>query len=145
MRTVIVTAATDSGVLGSVTGVRPLLNGSVLVNDYTRRRVLLIDSTGTSVRVVADTIEGAALPYGSPPIALLPYVGDSTVMIDQSARAFVVLDSRGNAVRTAAAPVLSDIRLLVNSALGAPGVDPSGRWVYRADTRSRPLTGTANV
>ena len=47
--------ATSTETIGSLAAVRQLPNGSVLVNDQARRRVLLLDSTLHLVSVVADS------------------------------------------------------------------------------------------
>src|SRR6266513_2287438 len=54
--------STDS--LGAVSSIRHLPNGRVLVNDIIRRRVVMFDSTLSSVTVVADTTSATANAYG---------------------------------------------------------------------------------
>src|SRR5688572_20085683 len=46
--------------LGTIVGVRELPDGRVLVNDGMRRRLLLMDTTLTSVTVVLDSLTGVA-------------------------------------------------------------------------------------
>src|SRR5579862_1074138 len=50
--------------VGNVTGVRQLPNGSILVNDIGRRRLVLLDSTLQGSVVIADTAAGAPNMYG---------------------------------------------------------------------------------
>ena len=49
-----------SDVFGSISSVRPLPGGRVLVNDLTRRQLLLLDSTFAQEAVVADTTAATA-------------------------------------------------------------------------------------
>ena len=45
----------QSNRLGSVTAVRALTNGNVIVNDIVRRQLVLMDSTLTSLTIVLDS------------------------------------------------------------------------------------------
>ncbi|MCE2900061.1 MAG: hypothetical protein ACK6DP_11735 [Gemmatimonas sp.] len=118
----------------SVTGtnqVRPLSDGSVLVNDVQRRQVLRFDPTLKNVVVIADTAPGALMPYGQRPVSLIPYMGDSTLVADASTLSLVVLDPNGRTVRVMASPRPNDINLLANVNLGTYAFDAQGRLYYR--------------
>src|SRR3979411_2284627 len=68
--------------LGAVTTVRPLPNGRVLVNDIVGRRVVMLDSSLSSLAVIADTTSATANAYGVRPGGLIAYRGDSTLFLD---------------------------------------------------------------
>ena len=57
--------------LGAVTSVRELRDGRILVNDGTRRRLILMDSTLTTLSVVLYSVSDVANTYVSPVAALL--------------------------------------------------------------------------
>src|SRR5579862_4706649 len=56
VRRVILTAESDSGVLGAVLGVRPLADGRALVNDFGMHRLLMFESNMKTFTIVADTV-----------------------------------------------------------------------------------------
>src|SRR3954468_12052009 len=68
--------------LGAVTTVRQLPDGRILVNDIVGRRVVMLDSSLSSLTVVADTTSATANAYGTRPGGLIAYHGDSTLFID---------------------------------------------------------------
>jgi hypothetical protein len=136
IRTLTAPVASDSGLFVVITSVRPLRNGSVIINDMFRRRLLMFDSTMTTFRVLADTAMGAANKYPDTFASVIPWLGDSTLFVDRSAQAFVVIDGDGKFVRAMAAPKPADLVLLSISGGGA-AIDPLGRLVYRV-TRRRP-------
>ena len=125
--------STDS--LGSVAAVRQLPNGSVLVNDQVRRRVVLMDSTLKVIGVVADSTSSTANAYGVRPGGLLAYHGDSTLFIDPASLSMLVIDGAGKVVRVMAAPRPTDVQFLVGGPFGNPGFDSQGRLIYRSFPR----------
>ncbi len=116
--------------LGNINTLRALPNGSVFVNDGMRRQILLFDDALKVSKVVADTIE-APLPYGQRNAGLLPYIGDSTLMVDPASLALLVLNARGDLVRVMAAPRTQDINFLAGANLGSHAFDTNGRLIYR--------------
>src|SRR5215218_471673 len=84
--------ATSKALLGNPTLARALPNGSVIVNDVARRRLLLLDPSLQEFTVIADSTSGSTNGYGPRPGALIPYVGDSTLFLDPMAGSFVVID-----------------------------------------------------
>jgi hypothetical protein len=127
----ITASATDS--LGAQVVVRVLSNGSVMVNDIGRRRVLLFDgglSHATSVIDSASTT-GSAMSTQVPSSQLIRYTGDSSLYVDVATQALLVLDANGKVARVMALPRPSDAILLASGGLGAAVVDPQGRLVYR--------------
>ncbi len=128
--------ATSTDSLGSVAAVRQMSNGNVLVNDQTRRRVVLMDSTLKVIRVVADSTSGTANAYGVQPGGLLAWHGDSTLFIDPASLSMLVIDGAGKVVRVMAAPRPTDVQFLVGGPFGNPGFDAQGRLIYRSFPRS---------
>lgn len=116
--------------LGNVNTIRALPNGSLFVLDGMRRTVLLLDSTLAVTKVVADTI-GAPIPYGQRPLGLMPYQGDSTLLIDPATLSMLVVNSNGEQVRVMTSPRPTDLNFLANANLGSHAFDTQGRLVYR--------------
>jgi len=115
----------------SVNMVRGLPDGSVFVNDVQRRQLLRLDASLSNVVVVADTAPGALMPYGQRPLGLMPYLGDSTIVVDPSTTSLVVLNPDGRTARVMASPRTNDINLLANMNLGTHAFDAKGRMYYR--------------
>lgn len=128
--------ATSKELLGNPTVARPLANGSVIVNDVARRRLLLLDPTLESFTVIADSTSGALNGYGQRPGALVPYVGDSTLFLDATAGSFLVIDPAGKVARVMSPPRPSDNNAIANFNFGYPGFDAQGRMVYRTSFRT---------
>lgn len=116
---------------GLLYGVRQLPGGNVLVNDPSSRRLLLLDSTFQHTTLIADSAQGAPAPYGVRPTGIVPYPGDSTLLVDLTAPALLVIDPHGKLARTMAVPKATDIYYLAYVGYGTPGVDPRNRLVYR--------------
>jgi len=117
--------------LGAVSSLRALSDGSVFVNDNQRRQILRFDAALKDVRVIADTAPGSPLPYGQRPAGLLPYLGDSTIIVDPATTAMVVLAADGRVARIMAPPRTNDINTLATTNLGANAFDSKGQVVYR--------------
>ncbi|MDB4913278.1 MAG: hypothetical protein JWM95_922 [Gemmatimonadetes bacterium] len=124
------TAKSDE-VFGSLAAVRQLPNGSVLVNDQTRKRVLLLDKDLKLVSVVADSTPLTNSAYGARPGGLIPYRGDSTLFVDPASLSMLVIDPNGKLGRTMAAPRPGDVNFLTGGLQGNPGFDAKGRLIYR--------------
>lgn len=117
--------------LGQVNMLRALSDGSVFVNDAGKRQLLKLDANLKRVAVVADTAPGGLMPYGQRPIGLVPFQGDTTIVVDPSTMSFVVLDKQGKTLRVMASPRTQDINLLSNTNLGTNAFDAKGRMYYR--------------
>lgn len=117
--------------LGSATMVRTLSDGSVFVNDVQRRQLLKFDASLKNVTIIADTAPGALMPYGQRPIGLVPYAGDSTLVVDASTLSLVLIDKNGRTIRVMASPRPNDINTLSNANLGSHAFDAKGRLYYR--------------
>jgi hypothetical protein len=122
--------ASDSGLFGNALGVRALSNGRVIVNDVYWRRLLMFDSTMKTFRIIADTSAGSSAKYPNPTNPI-PYLGDSTLLVDRDAQTLLVIDPTGTIVRSMAAPRSADLSWLAFAGAYAV-IDPKGRLVYRA-------------
>src|SRR3954465_5257984 len=118
--------------LGAISGVRQLSDGRVIVNDIIGRRVLMFDSTLSSVTVIADTTSATANAYGVNPGGLIAFRGDSTLFVDPASLSMLLIDPNGKITRVMSAPRAQDVGFLVGGPFGNPGFDPSGKLVYRA-------------
>ncbi|WP_396218763.1 hypothetical protein [Gemmatimonas sp.] len=117
--------------IGGANMLRALPDGSIFINDVQRRQLLRFDPTLQNVVVVADTAPGALMPYGQRPIGLIPYLGDSSIVVDPATLSMVVLDKNGKTVRVMASPRTNDVNTLSNMNLGSHAFDQKGRLYYR--------------
>jgi hypothetical protein len=124
-------AVFTSDALGALSAVRQLPGGRVLVNDPSRRQVLLLDSTLKQIAVVAVVLSATKNAYGSRGGGLLAYRGDSTLFVDVASLSMLVIDPEGKVTRVMAAPRAQDVQFLTGGPLGNPGFDAKGRLVYR--------------
>jgi hypothetical protein len=132
--------------LGSVTAAVQVSGGRVYVNDITARRVLLYDSTLSSMTVVADSASGGANAYGSRPGTLLRFRGDSALFITPASLSMLVLSPEGAITRTMAMPPAGGgLPALLGNIFGTPGFDARGRLAYfspvRLNFRGLPTSG----
>ncbi len=130
-----VTRVSPTDVLGSVSSVRPLPGGRLLVNDLVRRQVVLLDSMFAREMIVADTTAATANAYGARAGGLIPYRGDSSLFIDPASLSMLVIDPAGKVARVMAVPRPTDAQFMVGGPFGTPGFDSKGRIVYRGFTR----------
>lgn len=122
-------ATTDS--LGTITNVRALPGGRLLVNDISARRVLLLDSTLAIVKVVADTTPGNPNAYGSGMASLIAFRGDSTLFVDAQSLSMLVIDANGEVQRVMSVPRAQDAMMLAAGGVGAGAFYSNGHLVYR--------------
>lgn len=118
------------GILGSVSYVRSLPNGNVIVSDVQRAQVILFDANLEKLKAIYDstTSDWAGLFY--PMGAILAFKGDSTLFIDIRALSMLVLDASGHVARVMAIPS-SESASLRGGPFGTPAYDPRGRIVFR--------------
>ena len=121
----------SSETLGFVNGVRELSDGRVVVNDAGRRRLLAFDKSLATAAVFADTSSGKKTQYGPRSTGIIPYGGDSTLLIDGVGRAFLVLDPSGSVARVMSAPRPNDLGGMMGAGIGAVSIDRAGRLIYR--------------
>jgi hypothetical protein len=84
-----VTVATSTVLFRTVTGIRELSDGRVLVNDGSGRTVLILDQMIQHARLVLDSAAGLPNSYGTGSGQLLPWRGDSSLFYHGSAHTFV--------------------------------------------------------
>lgn len=116
--------------VSAITSIRALSNGSVLVNDYPDRRIVMFDAQLKQVKIIADTL-GTAIPYGQRQLGLMAYQGDSSIIVDPATLALLVLTPQGQVARVMSAPRPQDIFTLATATLGANAFDTEGRLIYR--------------
>lgn len=144
-----VTKVSAAGLLGAVSVVRPLPDGGVLVNDITRRQLVLFDGELRKVKTVIDGSDLPGGPLSGPLGGLLAFKGDSSLFIDPRALTVLVLDAQGVESRVMAVPSVRDAALMIGGPFGMPGYDPRGRIVFRGVARNAalardvPRTGTS--
>lgn len=121
-------AAKSLDTFGAILNVRQLPNGSVLVNDAGRRRLLMLDPTLAKTTVVIDSTAGTSSSYGPRPTPLIAYLGDSSLFVDAASSSLLVIDPFGKVARVMSAPKPGDLRFLGG---GQAYVDDKGRLLYR--------------
>ena len=131
IRKVTTLAGSDSGVLANVYVLHAQSDGSVLVNDATRSRLLLFDATLKKYKLVADTAGESANNFGIGAGGLLLFAGDSTAFVDRASKALVIVDAKGNFGRVTTPPRVDDTGGFSGSTYGVPGFDAQGRLYYR--------------
>ncbi|NCW44277.1 MAG: hypothetical protein EBV77_02050 [Gemmatimonadaceae bacterium] len=124
-------ASTSAEPLGVVNNIRALPGGKLLVNDMTGRRVLLMDSTFTVIKVVADTTPGNPNSYGGGVASLIAFRGDSTLFVDAQSLSMLVIDSNGEVARVMSVPRAQDAMMLAAGGIGAGAFYSNGHLVYR--------------
>lgn len=126
-----ITQVSPADLLGSVSAVRPLPGGGAIVNDLTRRQLIVLDGDFRLKAVIADTTPATANSYSSRIAGLVAYKGDSSLFIDPQSLSMLVIDGNGEVVRVMAVPRPQDANFMIGGPFGTPGVDPQGRIVYR--------------
>ena len=135
--------STASGVsteqIGSITSVRELPGGRLLMNDGARRRLVLMDTTLKTLDVVLDSLTEVENSYGTRPGALIAYRADSTLFIDPASFAMLVIDPSGRVTKVRSVPRVEDVgRLGANDGSGRSAIDAHGRVVFRIPARPGP-------
>jgi hypothetical protein len=123
--------AVSADTVGYLYGVRELSDGRVLANDAAGRRLILFDATLARATIIADSTTATRVLYGKRPTGIIPYAGDSTLLIDVTSRTFLVVDPDGKVPRVMSPPRANDVPFLWNPAVGSPRFDPKGNLVYR--------------
>jgi len=136
------TVAKTTETFANVLAVRPLSNGSVLVNDVGGRRVLLFNPQLSSFTIVADSTSATANAYGSRTGGMIAYKDDSTLFVDPNSISMLVIDPSGKVARVMSVPRAQDAAVL-SGILGTPALAPNGKLVYRSTPsfQTRSLAG----
>lgn len=135
-------SAVSTEQLGSINTVRQLSGGRLLLNDGSRRRLLLLDSTLKVISVVLDSLTEVQNAYGTRSGSLIAYRGDSTLFVDPATFAMLVIDGDGKIARVRSVPRAQDATYLTNigTSNGVAALDGKGRLVYRIPAQAaRPL------
>ncbi len=134
------TVAVSAAMFTNLTHVRSLADGRVLVNDLSRRVVVMLDSALRDPVVVMDSAGGRPNSAGKYGGSLIPYLGDSTLYVDLEAMALVVLDPRGKIARVMAVPgKAGTASVLAPQLYGFPALDGQGRLVFQIRAERGPL------
>lgn len=123
--------ASSKPVLGNAVAARQLPNGSVVVNDITKRQLVMFDNALGTTTIIADSVSGGANSYGPSAGALTGFFGDSLLFIDPRDLSMFIIDPKGAIARVAAVPRSQDAASMGSNLLGAPALDSKGRLVYR--------------
>ena len=140
VRRIATASAVSTEQIGTITGVRELPGGRVLLNDGGRRRLVLMDTTLKTVDVVLDSLTEVENSYGTRPGTLMGYRGDSTLFLDVASYAMLVLDPNGRVARVRSVPRVEDASRFAGGEGGGgrSGIDGKGRIVYRIPARPGP-------
>ncbi len=123
--------------LSAVTTAVEVAGGRVYVNDILGRRVLLYDSTLAAPVVVADSDASSPNAYGARPGTLMPFRGDSALLVTPASLSMLVLSPGGQISRVMAMPPSggNGLPALIGNIFGTPGFDARGRLVYFSPIR----------
>lgn len=139
VRRISTASAISTEQLGSITSVRELPGGRLLLNDGARRRLLLMDTTLRTLDVVLDSLAEVENTYGTRPGGLVAYRADSSLFVDAASFAMLVIDPAGKVARVRSVPRVEDASRFVGpDAASRMGVDRKGRVVYRIGARPGP-------
>ena len=139
VRRITTAAAVSKEPIGAVSSVRELPDGRVLLNDGTSRRLLLLDTMMTTERVVLDSASEKENTYGVRQGTLIAHRGDSTLFIDPTSLALLVIDPQGNITRVRSVPRAQEA-FQFTGGFGATQVttDTKGRLVYSVYAQPTP-------
>src|SRR5262245_34038974 len=112
---------TSAVTFGSVQHVRRLSDGRLLVNDPSRRQVLLLDSTLGTATVLIDSAGGRDNSYGMRAGGIIPYRGDSTFFVDPTSSTLLLIDQAGKIAKVMSMPTSAVSYLASPNSYGYPG------------------------
>jgi hypothetical protein len=121
---------------GGVQHVRRLSDGRLLVNDPSRRQVLMLDSTLANPVVVIDSVGGRDNSYGMRTGGIVPYRGDSTFFVDPTSSTLLLIDPAGKIARVMSVPTRAVSYLASPNSYGHPGYSESFGIVFRMPSSS---------
>lgn len=131
------TVRTSAVTFGGVQHLRRLSDGRVLVNDPSRRQILLLDSTLANPVVVIDSAGGRDDSYGMRAGGLIPYRGDSTFFVDPTSSTLLLIDPAGRIARVMSMPTSAVTYLSSPNAFGFPGYSDAFGLVFRMPSSIR--------
>ncbi|MBA2686889.1 MAG: hypothetical protein H0U64_02190 [Gemmatimonadaceae bacterium] len=104
------------------------LSGGILVNETSKRRVVLFDSTLSKFTVVADTTSDTGNAYAGRFASLIGFKGDSSLFMDAQSMSMLVIDPNGKIARVMSMPGSQS-----SFGLGLPGAafDGRGHLIFR--------------
>ena len=127
---------TSAITFGGVQHVRRLSDGRLLVNDPSRRQVLLLDSTLANPVVVIDSVGGRDNSYGLRAGGIIPYRGDSTFFVDPTSSTLLLIAPSGRIVKVMSMPTSAVSYLASPSSYGYPGYSEPFGIVFRMQSSS---------
>ncbi len=127
---------TSAITFGGVQHVRRLSDGRLLVNDPSRRQVLLLDSTLANPIVVIDSVGGRDNSYGMRSGGLVPYRGDSTFFVDPTSSTLLLMDGAGRIAKVMSMPTNAIQYLASPNSYGHAGFSDSFGIVFRIQSSS---------
>jgi hypothetical protein len=135
--------ATSIETFQSVGGLFELRDGRVVVNDISRHRLIVFDSTLTDYEVLLDSAREAsnkAVHYPAAGKPLVLFGTDSALFTDVESRAFVLITAEGKLGRTIAPPKVQDLASMFGG-----GIDARGNLVYRLFPSTLPPASTKDA
>lgn len=135
----VTTPVTSKESFAAMPSVRGIPGGRLLVNDQRGKRLLVFDSTFASVTIMADSARTTGVLYPNSFLnnPLMRYIGDSTLLMDFDAKAYVVIDPNGKLTHAMAPVNTRDLGVASRPFPGTPASDNLGRLIFRG-TETRP-------
>jgi hypothetical protein len=130
------TVRTSAVTFGNISGVRRLSDGRLLVNDASRRQVLLLDSTLANPTIVIDSVGGRDNSYGLRTGGIVPYRGDSTFFVDPTSSTMLLINPAGKIARVMSMPTSAVSYLANPGSNGYPGFSETFGIVFRMQSSS---------
>jgi hypothetical protein len=127
---------TSAITFGGVQHVRRLSDGRLLVNDPSRRQVLMLDSTLANPVVVIDSVGGRDNSYGLRPGGIVPYRGDSTFFVDPTSSTLLLIDPAGKIAKVMSMPTNAVQYLSSPNSYGYAGFSEAYGIVFRMQSSS---------
>ena len=130
-RVISTASALSKELIGSINGVRELPDGRVLLNDATRRRLIILDTLLALSRVVLDSAAGGRENYNTSG-ALIAFRGDTTLFVERESFTMLVIDPDGRITRVRAVPGVSNAYAATGQGSGIiPTTDARGRMIFQ--------------
>jgi hypothetical protein len=127
---------TSAITFGGVQHVRRLSDGRLLVNDPSRRQVLMLDSALANPIIVIDSAGGRDNSYGMRAGGLVPYRGDSTFFVDPTSSTLLLIDGAGKIAKVMSMPTNAVQYLSSPNSYGYAGFSETFGIVFRMQSSS---------